>query len=131
MLIDVHRPRNFDASDLQTEVPGDVAFYFCYNMYEANASETGKILIKDIKATNSSAGLSQICKNLAYLFALLKAQLEMNKEMAGVQTLSSQVFTGMVKKGMPGFAEFGTPVDVQISTLMNPLHEIISMHYDS
>ena len=58
MLLDVHRPRSFDSADLQTEIPGDVAFYFCYNMYEANASETGKILIRDIKASNSPIGLS-------------------------------------------------------------------------
>ena len=58
-------------------------------MYEANASETGKILIRDIKASNSLIGLSQVTKNLAYLFSLLKGLLEMNKVMTGVQTLSS------------------------------------------
>ena len=31
MFIDVHRPRNFDAPDLTTEIPSDLAFYFCYN----------------------------------------------------------------------------------------------------
>lgn len=55
----------------------------------------------------------------------------MNKAMTGVQTLSSQVFTGKVKKGMPGFAEFGMPIDIQINTVMNTLLEVISMRYDS
>ena len=49
----------------------------------------------------------------------------MNKAMAGVHTLSAQLFTGKVKKGMPGFSEFGTAVEVQISTIMNILLEIL------
>ena len=53
MYLDVHRPRNFDAVDLTTEVPADTAMYFCYNQYEANASEAGKILIKDVKGNGS------------------------------------------------------------------------------
>ena len=44
-----------------------------------------------------------------------------------MQTQSSQVFTGKVKKGMPGFAEFGITVDVQISAIMNPLMDILAM----
>ena len=31
MYVDVLRPRSFDAGDLTTEVPSDLAFYFCYN----------------------------------------------------------------------------------------------------
>lgn len=32
---------------------------------------------------------------------------------------------------MPGFAEFGTQVDVQISAIINPLLEIIGMRPES
>ena len=53
-----------------------------------------------------------------------------NKTLPRVQTLSSQVFAGKVKKGMPGFSEFGTLVEVQIGTLMNPLIEILNMRQD-
>ena len=89
-------------------------------------------MIKDIKG-GAAAGqqtwttLEQSTTNLSFLFSLLKNHLEMNKALPGVQTLSSQVFTGKVKKGMPGFAEFGTAVDVQISAIVNPLLEIIGM----
>ena len=94
MFLDVHRPRNFDAGDLRTEIPSELAFYFCYCLYEANASETGKILIKDIKG-GAAAGqqtwttLEQSTTNLSFLFSLLKNHLEMNKALPGVQTLSS------------------------------------------
>lgn len=37
---------------------------------------------------------------------------------------------GKVKKGMPGFSEFGTAVDVQISVLMNALLEILNMRVE-
>ena len=57
MYLDVLKPRNFDASDLTTEVPSDLAFYFCYNQFEANSSEAGKVLIKDIKGVTSWASL--------------------------------------------------------------------------
>ena len=49
MYLDVLRPRNFDATDLTTEIPSDTAYYFCYNKFEANASEAGKLLVKDVK----------------------------------------------------------------------------------
>lgn len=78
MYLDVLRPRNFDAGDLTTEVPGDLAFYFCYNQFEANSSEVGKVLIKDIKGLSSWASLAQAQRNLGYLFKLLKNHLLMN-----------------------------------------------------
>ena len=56
--MDVLRPRNFDATDLTTEVPSDLGFYFCYNVFEANSQEAGKVLIKDIKGITSWASLS-------------------------------------------------------------------------
>ena len=49
MYLDVLRPRSFEANDLTSEIPSDLAYYFCYNQYEANASEAGKLLVKDIK----------------------------------------------------------------------------------
>lgn len=54
MYLDVHRPRSFDASDLRTEITPDLAYYFCYSQYEANASEAGKLLIKDIKGSTAA-----------------------------------------------------------------------------
>ena len=79
MYLDVLRPRDFDAGDLQVEVPADTAFHFCYNMFESNASEVGKILIKDIKGLNSMAGLAQTSCNLRFMFMLLQEYLEMNR----------------------------------------------------
>ena len=32
---------------------------------------------------------------------------------------------------MPGFAEFGMPIDIQINTVMNTLLEVITARYDS
>ena len=61
MYLDVFRPRNFDAPDLATEIPSDLAYYFCYNNFEANASEAGKLLIKDVRGagnTNNWTGLT-------------------------------------------------------------------------
>ena len=68
MYMDVLRPRNFDATDLTTEVPSDLGFYFCYNVFEANSQEAGKVLIKDIKGITSWASLAQCQKNLGFLF---------------------------------------------------------------
>ena len=53
-----------------------------------------------------------------------------NKSLPKVQTMSSQVFAGKVKKGMPGFSEFGTLVEVQVASLMNLLLEILNMRAD-
>ena len=53
MYLDVFKPRNFDAPDLTTEIPSELAYFFCFNNFEANASEAGKLLIKDIKAFGS------------------------------------------------------------------------------
>ena len=64
------------------------------------------------------------------MFTLLKGHLLVNKALPGVQTLSSQVLTGKVKKGMPGFTEFGTLVDVQISAIMTPLMDILNMRQE-
>ena len=50
MYLDVLRPRNFDAPDLQTEIPSDTAFYFWYQQFEASASEAGRLLVKDVKS---------------------------------------------------------------------------------
>ena len=58
MYLDVHRPRNFDAQDLLTELPADTVLYFCYNQYEANAQEAGKLLIKDVKGNDSWTSLA-------------------------------------------------------------------------
>ena len=88
------------------------------------------MLIKDIKGVGSWASLVQAQKNLGYLFRLLKGHLLMNKTLSRVQTMSSQVFAGKVKKGMPGFTEFGTSVEVQISGLMNPLLDILNMRQE-
>jgi hypothetical protein len=49
MYLDVLRPRNFDAPDLTTEISSEIAYYFCYNKFETNASEAGKLLVKDVK----------------------------------------------------------------------------------
>ena len=61
---------------------------------------------------------------------MLKGHLLINKSLPKVQTLSSQVFAGKVKKGMPGFSEFGTLVEVQVGSLMNLLIEILNMRAD-
>ena len=128
MYLDVLRPRSFEANDLTSEIPSDLAYYFCYNQYEVNASEVGKLLVKDIRGVSGEwSSLVQAQKNLTFLFTLLMGHLVLNKTLPGVQTLSSQVFTGKVKKGMPGFSEFGTQIDVQISSIINPLLEIITM----
>ena len=37
------------------------------------------------------------------------------------------MYTGKVKKGMPGFSEFGTVVDVQISAIMATVLDILAM----
>ena len=49
------------------------------------------------------ANMAQAQTNLDFLFKLLHGHLLVNKTIPGVQTLSSQVLTGKVKKGMPGF----------------------------
>lgn len=102
MYLDVLRPRNFDAPDLTTEISSEIAYYFCYNKFETNASEAGKLLIKDVKM-GTWANMAQAQTNLDFLFKLLHGHLLVNKTIPGVQTLSSQVLTGKVKKGMPGF----------------------------
>ena len=54
MYLDVMRPRNFDANDLQTELPGDVIFQFCYESFVENSQDASKLLIKDIKTVSTS-----------------------------------------------------------------------------
>ena len=69
MYLDVLRPRNFDSADLSTELPMDMTFKFCYNEFEANASEASKLLIKDIKT--ATVPLKHSIYNLELMFKIL------------------------------------------------------------
>ena len=123
MYLDVVRPRNFDSADLLTEMPIDMTYAFCYNEFEANATETSKLLIKDIKTTTVS--LKKSMCNLEIIFRILAEILSIHTDVASVRN-TNQV-TGKLKKGLPGFNELGMPVEVTISTIMNRFMEVICM----
>jgi hypothetical protein len=46
---DVLRPRLFDADDLTKDLPTDSTFVFWHLAAQKNASEVGKLMIKDFK----------------------------------------------------------------------------------
>lgn len=119
MLTDVLKPRKFDSFDLQTELPQDTAFYFCYNQFSEQASEANKILIQDIRGPFTSFYECQ--SSLKILFRLLKESLTVYEALPGVFAGGSQSQQGRVKKGMPGFQEFGTLVDVEPTQIIQIL----------
>ena len=123
MYLDVLRPRNFDSLDLQTELPMDTTFAFCYDEFEVNATEANKLMIKDIRTTTVSMKSSK--RNLEFMFKILEQILSLHTEIARVR--NTNMVTGKTKRGMPGFNEMGMTVEVTISVIMNRLIEVICM----
>ena len=56
---------------------------------------------------------------------MLEGILSLNKDVPNVS--NSSLVTGKLKKGVPGFNELGLPVEVNISTIMNRMMEVICM----
>ena len=67
VFMDVMRPRNFDAQDLQRELPIDQTYIFWHANATQNCSEPNKLLIKDFKDEH----LQEARENMAHLFKLL------------------------------------------------------------
>ena len=81
-------------------------------------------MIKDIKTVNTSLKSSKL--SLELMFKMLGQILSLNKDLANVK--NSNIITGKLKKGIPGFNELGLPVEISISTVMNRMMEIICMN---
>ena len=56
---------------------------------------------------------------------MLEGILSLNKDVPNVR--NSSLVTGKLKKGVPVFNELGLPVEVNISTIMNRMMEVICM----
>ena len=123
MYLDVLRPRNFDSNELLTELPTDVTYEFCYTEFESNAEVASKLVIKDIKA--STASLKNGKRNLELMFKLLSQILSLHTEVASVRNTNQA--TGKIRRGTPGFNELGMTIEVNISTIMNRLMEVLYM----
>ena len=80
-------------------------------------------MIKDIKTISTSLKSSKL--SLELMFKMLGQILSLNKDIANVK--NSNIITGKLKKGIPGFSELGLPVEISISTVMNRMMEIICM----
>ena len=72
IYLDVLRPRTFDADDLTKELPLDSTYLFWHLSAQRNASEVGKLMIKDFKDT----ALTHAFDNLKLLFEMLDSLLK-------------------------------------------------------
>ena len=68
------------------------------------------MLIKDIRT--STASLKSSKRNLETMFKILSNILSLHTEVASVR--NTNLVTGKVKKGMPGFNELGMTVESTI-----------------
>ena len=64
IYLDVLKSRSFDSDDLIKELPLDITFLFWHLSIQSNASEVGKLMIKDFKDVT----LSDARQNLQLLF---------------------------------------------------------------
>jgi hypothetical protein len=67
IFLDVLKPRNFDSDDLTKELPLDSTYVFWHLAAQRNASEVGKLMIKDFK----DQALSEAFSSLRLLFEML------------------------------------------------------------
>jgi hypothetical protein len=75
---DVLKPRLFDADDLTKELPTDCTFVFWHLVAQKNASEVGKLMVKDFK----DAAVSGAIENMRLMFYMLESLLRPLPDMA-------------------------------------------------
>lgn len=121
IYLDVLKPRTFDAEDLSRELPQDVTFVYCNQAALKNASETGKLMVKDFKDLPAADAFS----NLQLMFTMLQSLLKPLPNMTLART--SYNIVGKLKKGMPGSSQFGLQVEVQVSDFFSLFRTIFSI----
>lgn len=120
MYLDVMKPRAFDSDELVKELPIDTLLSFAFQQFEEKASENGKLMIKDIrdiKLNDTIKAVEQICQ-------LIKKVL--------IPTESQTIYipqsgAGIPKKGMPGFTQYITQVEINIAEIIKLLLFVIDL----